>query len=175
MRKTTDHTMGFSDLQWELVVKLAKEHRVSKTEVNRKVYDFAIDHDAELGLPFLTAKKKAGQAEVDAADGIIRELEAKQKAGNTGPPKVVFEKPIGSTNGAARTAPTTEREEFEHFVGNLPDPSMLGVVSLKKVNEMLKAHPEWRDHPERLEWLRKALEEQGERNALLGKPKRVQK
>jgi hypothetical protein len=98
MLGTTPHTISFSDLHWKLVEKLAKEHRMKFAEVNRKIYDFAIDHDPELGLPFLTDKRKVAQAEVAATNRMIRELEAKQKAGNTEPPKAVFETPISSSN-----------------------------------------------------------------------------
>ena len=161
MRKTADRTISFSDVHWELLERLAREHHMSKAEVNRKIYDFAVDNDAEVGLPFFAAKKKVGQAEVDAADGMIRELEAKQKAEGIEPPKAVFEKPHGSTNGVVGITPMTEREEFEHFVGRLPDPSMLGVAALRKVNEILKAHPEW------VPWLAEALDKQ--RDALFEK------
>jgi len=98
MLDTAPHTISFSDFQWKLVGKLAKEHHMAVAEVVRRIVDFAIDYDAELGLPLLTDKRKAARAELAALDRVIRELEAKQKAGNTEPPKAVFEKPIGSAN-----------------------------------------------------------------------------
>jgi len=139
---TRTRTISFSDLHYELTSKLAKDHHMGFSAVVRLVYDYAIDHDPELGLLFYEDKKKALQAALASVDEMIRELEAKLEAGKT--EAKVFEK-TGTCN-LVTSKPRDDHDEFLRYlefleVGKKSTPST--ELAVQSIKTLLKNHPEW--------------------------------
>jgi hypothetical protein len=166
MSGTTIRSVSFSDLHIKLLDRLAKDHHMTFSAVNRVIINFAQDYDPELGLIFYADDRKAAEAELTAAqakftesDGAVRACEAKLKAENREPPKAVFNDNL-LTEVKRDTAPKapsidnrpgqTEEQRWRVRVGHVlnPPPNMskedIGNVE-RSVVENAKKHSDWLD------------------------------
>lgn len=134
----------------DLIARVARERRMKFSEALRIIIDFAIDHDATLGLPFHADRVKSLQADLSTAQEAIKSLE-QQKASN-GPE--VFERVNNSVNTATRATPKapstdrrpglTERERFLKAAPYVADGDDV-VTPEMRVRTLAQArmHPDW--------------------------------
>jgi hypothetical protein len=121
------------------------------SEALRCIIDFAVDHDAELGLPFLADREKSLRAELLTVQETMKSVEEQQKVAT---PKKVFEEVVSCSvndkSGAARKWPfidsrgQTEKDRFLKAASYVANEDKVVTPEMKK-RFIVQAteHPEW--------------------------------
>jgi hypothetical protein len=129
------------------------------SEALRVIIDFAVDHDADIGLPFLADREKSLQAELLSVQDARKKLE-EQKANIPDAPETTIREPTDPTASKAKAGgrrsssvvescidkrpASTEKERFLTAVPYLCDGSK--AISEEVRNRLLTqrdAHPDW--------------------------------